>query len=163
MEQVMTRMVRSRFPFALMHLDLDYFKAVNDSYGHAAGDATLSVVADILREETRTEDMVARVGGDEFILVFNRLTDHEQLLRISNRIIARLEEPIVHNEITCHISASIGITTSEMYDTPDAERMIHDADLALYASKHAGRGRATIFDPDIHDIDPQVVNAVTFP
>lgn len=154
MDQVMARMIRGRLPFALMHLDLDFFKAVNDTHGHAAGDAVLEVVADILREETREDDMVARVGGDEFILVFNRLVDHDRLMRMSERIISRLEEPIPFQDIECRISGSIGITTSEFYDTLDAEQMVHDADLALYASKHAGRATATIYDPAKHTALP---------
>ncbi|WP_417249941.1 diguanylate cyclase [Celeribacter sp.] len=157
MDQIMARMIRGRVPFSLMHLDLDFFKSVNDTHGHAAGDAVLERVAAILVEETRHEDMVARVGGDEFILVFSRLVDHERLMRISYRIIGRLEEPMPFNDVLCRISGSIGITTSEIYETLDADQMMHDADLALYASKHAGRATATIFDPAIHAAPPQRV------
>ncbi|WP_417243027.1 diguanylate cyclase domain-containing protein [Celeribacter sp.] len=160
MDHVLARLLRGRAPFALMHLDLDYFKTVNDTHGHAAGDAVLTRVAEILREETRDDDLVARVGGDEFILVFSQMVDHARLLRTAYRIIARLEEPIEHQGITCSISGSVGITTSDLYLAPDAERMIHDADLALYASKHAGRATAIVFDPTIHtDSAPMMMRA----
>ncbi|WP_417257770.1 diguanylate cyclase domain-containing protein [Celeribacter sp.] len=150
MDLVLARLMRGHVPFALMHLDLDYFKTVNDTYGHAAGDAVLTRVAEILREVTREDDMVARVGGDEFILIFSNMVDHERLLRTAYRIISRLEEPIEHGDITCQISGSVGITTSDFYKHPEADQMIHDADLALYASKHAGRATAIVFDPTIH-------------
>ncbi|WP_339689950.1 GGDEF domain-containing protein [Celeribacter baekdonensis] len=151
MDYVLDRMLRGGVHFALMHLDLDYFKSVNDTLGHAAGDTVLQRVAKILLEETRGDDMVARVGGDEFVLVFNKFIDHDRLMRTASRIIARLEEPIPYQDTFCRISGSIGITTTEFYDSPSAEKMIHDADLALYGSKHEGRAQATIYNPDIHD------------
>lgn len=151
LDLVLDRLINSKVHFALVHLDLDYFKAVNDTYGHAAGDAVLERVAAILREETRDDDLVARVGGDEFILVFNKLVDHQRLLRTAYRIISRLEEPVVFQDVTCRISGSLGIATSDFYARLDADQMMHDADLALYASKHAGRATATVFDPTIHD------------
>ncbi len=130
--------------FGLMHIDLDYFKAVNDSYGHAAGDHVLREVGQALMSETRKMDTVARVGGDEFVLVFSGLTDPERLSRIADRIVARLSLPIAFEGHSCVISASIGISISSDYDRPDPERMLDDADQALYASKKAGRGRALL-------------------
>ncbi|ALI54858.1 GGDEF domain-containing protein [Celeribacter marinus] len=150
MDHVVARLLGGRVPFSLMHLDLDYFKRVNDTHGHAAGDAVLERVADILREETRDDDMVARVGGDEFVLVFSRMVDSARLLRTAHRIIARLEEPIDHNGLRCAISGSIGITTSALSQCGTPQAMIHDADLALYAAKHAGRATAIVFDPARH-------------
>lgn len=162
MDFVLERMTRSKVPFALMHLDLDYFKSVNDTLGHAAGDTVLQKVAEVLSEETRGDDMVARVGGDEFILVFNKLVDHERLLRTARRIIEKLEVPIPYQDTLCRISGSIGITTTEFYDQIDLDQMIHDADLALYSSKHEGRAQATIYDPALHANampDPASLNA----
>ena len=89
--------------------------------------------------------------ANEFVLVFNKFIDHDRLMRTASRIIARLEEPIPYQDTFCRISGSIGITTTEFYDSPSAEKMIHDADLALYGSKHEGRAQATIYNPDIHD------------
>lgn len=131
--------------FGLMHIDLDYFKAVNDTLGHAAGDYVLKVVGRALLEETRKTDTVARVGGDEFVLLFRNLTDSNALSCIAERIVGRLSEPMVFEGAPCSISASIGITISTDYSPPSPERMLNDADQALYASKHAGRGRAKLF------------------
>lgn len=129
-------------PIGVMNIDLDCFKAVNDTMGHAAGDHVLREAARILREETRMEDTVARVGGDEFVVVFAGLTDPAALTRIAERIVARLSEPFDYGGKPCRISASIGITVSTAYAAPTPDRLLSDADEALYASKHAGRGRA---------------------
>ncbi|MGB3554168.1 MAG: diguanylate cyclase [Jannaschia sp.] len=139
-------------PFALMHLDLDHFKAVNDTYGHAAGDHVLSRVGTILREEVRGDDMVARVGGDEFILVFADCTDTDLMRSIADRIIDRLEEPIAWKGGECRISGSIGITMSHFYDRPQPDELMSDADQALYASKNAGRSRSSVARTRLGDV-----------
>jgi diguanylate cyclase (GGDEF)-like protein len=160
MDHVLERMTQSKMPFALMHLDLDYFKDVNDTFGHAAGDAVLQRVAQVLVEETRTDDLVARVGGDEFVLVLNGLVNETRLLAASQRMIAQLEVPVLFQNQTCRISGSIGITTTDFYETVDIEQMSHDADTALYDSKHKGRACATFFDPKRHgDVSQRVGNA----
>lgn len=133
--------------FSLVHMDLDFFKAVNDTLGHAAGDHVLVQVARILREETRRPDVVARAGGDEFILLLRGITDVDRLRRMGARIIARLQEPMLFEGQLCRISGSAGVTMSPLYDSPDADRMQSDADLALYASKRLGRSRCTLFEP----------------
>lgn len=130
--------------FALAHLDLDRFKEVNDQFGHASGDQVLCRVAHVLRSETRSNDTVARVGGDEFVLILSGMTAGDALMRLSERIIAEIERPIVVDGNECMISASIGISTSSQYQTPVAEQMLADADAALYRSKNAGRARATL-------------------
>lgn len=147
LEPVLTRLIESGEAFAIMQLDLDHFKAVNDTWGHAAGDHVLGEVACIFRQETRTGDTVIRAGGDEFILVFAPLDRPGTLGRIADRLICRLEEPIVFDEQTCQISASIGTTLSRTYDRPCISRMLEDADLALYSAKAEGRGCHRAFDP----------------
>lgn len=137
--------------FGLMHLDLDYFKQVNDTLGHAAGDHVLREVATVLRTETRATDTVARVGGDEFVIILPGLPEVATLTQIARRIIDRLTQPIDFEGQTCRISGSIGVTVSTLYSPPDAERMLCDADAALYASKRAGRGQAQMFMPEEGD------------
>ncbi|MDO8882889.1 MAG: GGDEF domain-containing protein [Pseudotabrizicola sp.] len=135
----------ARAPFALMHLDLDRFKSVNDTLGHAAGDHVLRVVAKVLSDETRTGDLVARVGGDEFVILLPGMTDVASLTGVAERIIAGLAQPIIFESRACQIGASVGLTVSTLYPNPEAEVMLHDADIALYAAKGAGRGRVVTF------------------
>ncbi len=151
MDATMERLIQSRLPFGLMHLDLDYFKQVNDTMGHAAGDYVLQRVALVLRDEIRVGDAVARVGGDEFVLLFPGITQVERLALIAGRIIERLSHPIEYYGQPCRIAASVGMTLSVGYDRPEAERMLADADRALYASKSGGRARATAYDATLDD------------
>ncbi|MDH3262377.1 MAG: diguanylate cyclase [Paracoccaceae bacterium] len=145
MEEALVRLTQARARFGLIHLDLDRFKAVNDTLGHAAGDAVLGAVARALRAEVREGDVAARVGGDEFLMIFPGIADTERLAGIAGRVIARIEEPVPFEDQLCRISASAGITVSTAYAKPEPERLLHDADAALYASKRAGRGRATVW------------------
>lgn len=131
--------------FGVMHVDLDLFKQVNDTHGHAAGDHVLAHVARLLRTNCRKSDLVARIGGDEFVLVFGGLTDPDRLGTIATRIIDQLSQPIEWRGRACQVSASIGINISTRYATPTAERILRDADHALYAAKNAGRGRVRLF------------------
>lgn len=130
--------------FALLHLDLDFFKAVNDTLGHAAGDHVLAEVAKVLRAETRVSDTAARVGGDEFVLILRGGPDRTEVAEVAARIIARLEQPIRFDGQECRISGSIGVVLSAAYAPPEPERMHAEADEALYAAKRAGRGRCVV-------------------
>jgi diguanylate cyclase (GGDEF)-like protein len=149
LDQDLASLARQHAPFCLMHIDLDYFKAVNDTLGHAAGDHVLREVAKVLCAETRHGDTVARVGGDEFVVVLPLLADQALLGQIALRIIARLNVPMEFEGQACRIAASIGMTLSTLYPKVDPQQMVGDADLALYASKRAGRARATLFSTDM--------------
>ncbi len=146
LEFVLARLVRERTPFALCHIDLDYFKTINDTLGHAAGDTVLQHVAERLIGIVRASDTVARVGGDEFVLVFPDLVELDRLTYIADRIVSGLEEPVSHEGKLCRISASVGITVSTAYEMPEPEQMIADADEALYRSKVEGRARHNFHD-----------------
>ncbi|HMQ40724.1 MAG TPA: GGDEF domain-containing protein [Paracoccus sp. (in: a-proteobacteria)] len=129
-----------RQEFALLQLDLDWFKDVNDRFGHPTGDAVLRQIAEVLRRETRTEDAVARVGGDEFMVLLPGMASESTLLQLGHRLIAATQEPIPVDANICHVSASIGATMSQHYETVSAETMLADGDSALYSAKRSGRG-----------------------
>ncbi|ANJ66315.1 hypothetical protein A9404_02010 [Halothiobacillus diazotrophicus] len=135
---------------AFLLLDLDGFKAVNDSYGHETGDTVLIVVADRLRRLSRTEDSVGRLGGDEFVVLLHRLGPElplarERALIIANKIIAEISAPIFHQEHALHVGASIGIRMLGQHDLV-SDIIINEADMAMYQAKEQGRGRAFIYD-----------------
>ena len=145
LDQVLAGLLRQEGAFALMAIDLDRFKQINDTMGHAAGDHVLREAASVMLRAVRAGDVVARAGGDEFVILFPGLVRIERLAEIADRLIEGLERPIAVEGAKCRISASIGVTTTAIYDRPDAERMTADADAALYASKKGGRGRAMIW------------------
>jgi diguanylate cyclase (GGDEF)-like protein len=147
MDQELADVISQRTPFAMMHADLDYFKAVNDTLGHAAGDFVLQQVAEIMKNETRDADIVARVGGDEFVLLVKGTEDRFLLERIAQRIIKQLQVPMDFEGDSCRISGSIGIVVASDYIAPTADQMLVDADAALYAAKNAGRGQHLFFAP----------------
>ncbi|MCX7566461.1 diguanylate cyclase [Sulfitobacter sp. F26169L] len=149
LDQVLERLLTINAAFAVMHIDLDYFKAVNDTLGHAAGDHVLQVVAKAMIEETRTTDTVARVGGDEFTVILPDVRDINVLDRIGRRIIGRIEVPIPFNNSLCEISASIGTVWIQGGNSATRETVMEDADLALYASKNDGRARQTFYTPEL--------------
>ncbi len=132
--------------FALAHLDLDHFKAVNDSLGHEAGDMVLCHVADLMRAATRAQDTVARLGGDEFVLILPGVVRRSALDALLTRLIAQIEQPIATPVGMARVSASIGVALSPAYRDQPSALMHRDADRALYAAKHAGRGCWRLFE-----------------
>ncbi|MGR3503324.1 GGDEF domain-containing protein [Pseudaestuariivita sp.] len=145
----LARLLDMDHPFSLMQLDLDYFKQVNDTHGHAAGDQVLTHVAQIMKGETRSDDIVARVGGDEFMLIFPGLLDRARLADIAQRLIDAITAPIPLEGMpgTAEISTSVGILRSTDVADRSVDVLISGVDTALYASKRAGRARATFWEP----------------
>lgn len=141
-----SRAQREHGEFALAHLDLDFFKEVNDRFGHAKGDEVLCRVAKILRQETRSNDTIARVGGDEFVILLTGASSPDALRSMGRRIINGIELPLVVDGQNCRVSASIGVAMSADFEVLSADHMLEAADAALYQSKHAGRGCATIHE-----------------
>jgi diguanylate cyclase (GGDEF)-like protein/PAS domain S-box-containing protein len=140
---------RSDARFAVLFLDLDGFKLINDSLGHLAGDELLRVVGERLAEQVRCVDTAARFGGDEFALL---LTDPvpDDLLLVARRIQARVADPILLGDQEISITASLGIAASETVYA-DAEEVLRDADIAMYRAKESERGTACVFDPQMHE------------
>lgn len=131
--------------FTLLHLDLDFFKHVNDTYGHAAGDAVLVQVGRILGQELRRNDFPGRVGGDEFLIILRPAVTAEVAASVATRLIERIESPVRVENVECRVSASIGIASTTQYKTrPNIEQMLADVDGALYQAKDNGRGQFAI-------------------
>ncbi|MFD0523361.1 GGDEF domain-containing protein [Paractinoplanes durhamensis] len=122
---------------SLLLIDLDGFKAVNDTLGHEGGDALLAGVADKLRDSVRTGDMVARLGGDEFAILLRDCDDHDAELT-SKRILEALGDPIPYADTLVRANASIGFACAEPGD--EVSGLLRAADLAMYAAKHDGKG-----------------------
>jgi diguanylate cyclase (GGDEF)-like protein/PAS domain S-box-containing protein len=131
---------RSRTPYAVIFLDLDRFKSVNDRLGHQAGDHVLSTVARRMQAELRAIDIGARFGGDEFAVLLHDV-GHAEVPDITRRLQSRLSEPIDFEGRSFVVGASLGVATSEL-GYADSEDVLRDADTAMYDAK--GRGRATI-------------------
>ncbi|MEO0668459.1 MAG: GGDEF domain-containing protein [Pseudomonadota bacterium] len=155
MDHVITRYSTWGTQFGLMQIDLDWFKAVNDTLGHAAGDHVLQTVARILVEETRENDTVVRIGGDEFVVLLPMAEEMGDLAAIGARVIARLGAPIPFQGKECKVSASIGIAFYEPAGTYSAAEVLENADLALYASKNAGRAQLSFYEPGLRDGDDE--------
>lgn len=140
----LARTAGSGHRLALMFLDLDRFKEVNDTHGHDAGDTLLKTAAQRLRGCVRETDMVARLGGDEFTLILTGMDSLERLEAISHALLARLAEPFHLGKEIEYLSASIGITLAPD-DGTDSETLIKQADQAMYAAKRLGRNRCERF------------------
>jgi diguanylate cyclase (GGDEF)-like protein/PAS domain S-box-containing protein len=134
---------------ALLMLDLDRFKDVNDSFGHATGDELLQQVADRLSKRLRTVDTLTRLGGDEFTVLLQGITNREDAGRVASEIVTMLGEPwFLSNGFEVRIGSSVGITLFPDHCTT-AEEMLQQADTALYQAKEEGRGRFKYFSEDL--------------
>lgn len=130
--------------YSVLLLDLDRFKIVNDSLGHHAGDELLKIVATMLKASLREEDLAARIGGDEFIVLL-RNVDAEVVLKILKRILAAFKSPISLQGREIFVTTSIGVVlTGKQYDSPTA--LLRDVDIAMYQAKSQGRNGYAIFD-----------------
>ena len=133
---------------ALLLLDLDGFKTVNDSLGHDAGDSLLKQVAARMEAVLRDSDYVARLGGDEFLIVVPQVSDHETAERVGQKLIEAIGAPYRVAEKQSNVTASIGISMFPK-DARDRETLMKCADLALYEAKHSGRNRLCFYVPGL--------------
>ena len=154
-EQALKRCQRSeKKHFAVLFLDLDGFKVVNDSLGHLMGDQLLIALTHRFGQCLRTEDTLARLGGDEFVILSENLTDIHEALRIADRIHHTLKDPIRLQNEDVFISVSIGIVLGgEQEFSPNAHQvadLLRDADTAMYRAKARGQGTSEVFNPSMH-------------
>ncbi|MCC5855282.1 MAG: EAL domain-containing protein [Idiomarina sp.] len=139
---------RAKEYFAILFVDLDRFKNINDTLGHSAGDKFLLEVSERLRGTIREHDLLARLGGDEFVILLDRIAHVDDAKDVAGRIISLMTEPFVLEGQEHFSGASIGITTwRDEEDT--VERLLRDADAAMYEAKSLGRGRYVVFDETI--------------
>lgn len=146
--QTLARAEREDLSSAVLFLDLDRFKAINDSLGHAVGDELLRQTAERLRTAIRKEDTVARIGGDEFVILIAEIGDAENAAGIASKVLAALRVPFVIYEHELSVMASCGIAISPA-DGTEAPMLLRHADTALYQSKAEGGGGYRLFDPEM--------------
>lgn len=140
------RTLQASQPFTCLVFDVDHFKSVNDTYGHAMGDEVLRILADVLRSCFRQDDAVGRIGGEEFLLIAATL-DAQQAIALAERIRLRVVKLQVPDMAGLALSVSIGIACRDSETT--LEQLIRKADLALYHAKQHGRNRTVLFQPDV--------------
>jgi diguanylate cyclase (GGDEF)-like protein len=145
LEHALRRSVRSRHPVAILFVDLDRFKLVNDSHGHLIGDELLVAVADRMAGLIRPGDTLARLSGDEFVIICEEITKKLQIHMIAARIVAALGAPFPLDDVVVEVSASVGIAFSTPKGT-DPEEMLREADIAMYQAKRRGGGTHQVVD-----------------
>ena len=143
------RQDRDQRPLAVLLVDLDDFKTVNDSLGHAAGDELLQFVADSLRASLRPGDTAARLGGDEFAVLVEDMRGRADAVRVAERILSSLTKKLLIEGKEVFVNGSVGIAITHGSDT--ADDVLRNADVAMYAAKGGGKGRFQIFDGAMHE------------
>jgi diguanylate cyclase (GGDEF)-like protein/PAS domain S-box-containing protein len=137
------------YHFAILFLDLDRFKVVNDSLGHLVGDQLLIAIAQKLRTTLRRLDLAARLGGDEFVILLEEIHDVQEIVRATERILAALQTPLTVEGRELYTTFSIGIVLGTKEYT-QASHLLRDADIAMYRAKNQGKARYEIFDAEMH-------------
>jgi diguanylate cyclase (GGDEF)-like protein/PAS domain S-box-containing protein len=148
-EHALARTKRQTPSVAVLFLDLDGFKEVNDSLGHAAGDRLLIQVAERLHSCVRPSDTVARFGGDEFAVLIEDASDDIDVTQVADRVLEGLARPFHVNGRELHVRGSMGIARMDL-DVDGADQLLRNADLAMYRAKAAGRGGYERYDPEMH-------------
>jgi diguanylate cyclase (GGDEF)-like protein/PAS domain S-box-containing protein len=147
LDRIEQAMARERRTIALLFVDLDDFKVVNDTLGHAAGDALLTAVAARLRGCLRSADTAARLGGDEFALLIEEVVDPAEGDRVANRVLDTMRRPFSLHGEPVHIAVSVGLVIADA-GTVTVDELLRRADFAMYSAKHNGKARLEQFDPN---------------
>jgi diguanylate cyclase (GGDEF)-like protein len=137
-------------PYALALIDLDGFKNVNDSYGHAVGDRLIRKISDILQKNASDDGLIARLGGDEFAILLRGISAKDRIEKIASGFIQRLQYPVMIEERSISVGASIGLVATNGHDIDDGE-VLRRADVAMYSAKRHGKMRAEWFDPQLDE------------
>jgi diguanylate cyclase (GGDEF)-like protein/PAS domain S-box-containing protein len=153
LQQAIARARRRHNLMAVVYLDLDGFKAINDTHGHETGDELLVAVALRLKETLREGDTLARLGGDEFVVVLADLANVGECESVLSRLLRAAAEPVLVRDIPLQVTASLGVTVFPL-DDGDADSLVRHADQAMYQAKQAGKNRYHLFDPG-HDREAQ--------
>jgi diguanylate cyclase (GGDEF)-like protein len=162
-EQILDRVQRSTQGAACLFVDLDGFKAVNDTLGHQAGDRVLQNVAKTLREAIRKSDIVGRLGGDEFVIVLPMIAQRSDATTVAEKILRVVEKPMdVDAEAPARVSASIGISFSPD-DGREAETLLKLADSAMYVAKKGGKNRFAVYEKAASAADGAAVSGAIIP
>jgi diguanylate cyclase (GGDEF)-like protein len=136
---------RAQQYLALLYLDLDGFKTINDTLGHGSGDSLLKEIADRLKSGIRAMDTVARLGGDEFVVIVTEVKDTDSIIRVAERILQKIAAPMILKGIEVFVTASIGIVVYPD-DATDVEVLVKNADLAMYKAKESGRNNYQFYN-----------------
>ncbi|WP_245538119.1 sensor domain-containing protein [Roseobacter litoralis] len=135
---------------AMLHIDLDRFKQINDTMGHAAGDHVLLETANRIRHEVQPQDVIARIGGDEFVVLLRFKTGSTRPFQLATTLLNELQMPVYFEGKECRFGASIGVAETPL---SEVDKLLTNSDIALYKAKRAGRGRLGLFDrSDLQDI-----------
>ena len=154
----MAQAPRKNKKLAVLVMDLDHFKRINDEYGHLTGDKLLQNVARRLRGVIRKGDTAARLGGDEFVLLLPDLNEVEEAMEVARRTLDAVAEPIVLDDIVLHVTISIGVAVCSANDR-DGEALLKKADAAMYGVKNASRNGCALFSDTAGDNPIVVIEA----
>jgi diguanylate cyclase (GGDEF)-like protein len=146
LHQGMIQTLRRGDRLAVLYLDLDGFKAVNDTYGHPVGDQLLIGLSLRMKKALREGDTLARLGGDEFVAILVDLQDTSAAIPIIHRLLEAASQPIRLGDLMVQVSASIGVTFYPQEDEADGDQLIRQSDQAMYTAKQSGKNRYHIFD-----------------
>jgi len=148
LEHALAHAAREKHKVGLMFIDIDGFKAVNDEYGHDVGDALLCEIANMFNDQIRDADTVARVGGDEFVIILENLYKVKDIIQVAEKVLSSFNTPTMAAGIACHVGCSIGIAIAPD-DSHDVDDLVKKADTAMYLAKTSGKQQYRIYSHDV--------------